>query len=215
MRFSYGLVIFVTLGMLVLVVLTGSYVAGRHKLWQTITKLEAEMRTLGPIVEESRSDLPSLAYSEVCEVGTTKVPRMEFVQVKYQGSMCLLRTDDWSAIRVRDSPEEIPGDLTIAARTAERSREALGWWDAMVAPRSELAKQLELTIFEYGGSRITRVIRTPTRTIGLATPVLSQRKRDVIIEIDGGKRMLVWQFGPGSRPLDEEFLINWALRIQY
>jgi hypothetical protein len=85
----------------------------------------------------------------------------------------------------------------------------------MVAPRSELAERLELTVIEYGASRITRVIRTPTRTIGIATPVRSQRKRDIIIEIDGGTRMLVWQFAPGRQPLDEEFLINWALRIQY
>jgi hypothetical protein len=193
----------------------GSYVASRHKLWRTITSLEAEMRTLGPIVEEARSDLPALPYSEVCEVGETKVPRMNFLYVKYQWAACVLRTESWSAITVKDAPEEILGGLTIAARVAASSREAIGWWEAMVAPKAELAKRLEFAIFEYGTSRLTRVIRTPTRAIGLATPVRSQRKRDIIIEIDGGTRMLVWQFVPHGQPLDEEFLIDWAMKIQY
>ncbi len=215
MRPTYWLAIFVSLAMLVLTGFMGSYVVGRHKLWRTITKLEAEMRTLGPIVEEIRSDLPDLPYSEVCEVGKTKVPRMEFVEVKYQDSMCLLRTDDWSAITVHDAPVENPKEATIAVRIEASHRESLGWWEAALAPASELATRLTLAIFEYATSRITRVIQTPTRTIGIAIPVQDQRRRHVLIETDAGTQLLVWQFAPGHQPLDEEFLINWALRIQY
>lgn len=215
MRFRYGLVIFVALGLLVLAVLTGRYVVGRHTLWKTITKLEAEMRTLGPIVEETRSDLPLLPYSEVCEVGKTKVPRMSFSYVKYQWAACVLRTEDWGALTVHDAPEEVPGRFTIAVRLEANRREALSWLEAMTSPRSELEARLVFAIYEYGTSRITRVIRTPTRTIGIQIPVLDQRKRHVVIEIDGGARMLMWQFSPARQPLDDEFLIDWALKVQY
>ena len=215
MRLSYWLVMFVSLAMLALAAVSGRHVAARHKLWKTITKLEAEMRTLGPIVEETRSDLPALAYSEVCEVGKTKVPRLDFVHVKYQWAACVLRTTDWSAITVHDAPVEILEGVTIAVRVAANRRDTLGWWEAVLAPRSELATRVTLAIFDVAASRITRVIETPSRTIGIAIPVQDQRRRHVIIEIDGGMRMLVWQFAPGRQPLDEEFLINWALQVQF
>lgn len=201
--------------MLVLAVLTGRYVVGRHKLWKTITTLEAEIRGLGPVVEESRADVPSPPVDGLFEVGATKVPRNEFVQIKFQGSACLLKTEDWGAITVDRTPAEIPQGVTIAVRVDAIRRSSLGWWDALRESRANLAMRLAIAIIENNVSRITRVVRTPTRVIALATPVRDQKKRDIIVEIDGGQRMLLWNFYPVRGELDEEFLIDWALKVQY
>jgi hypothetical protein len=214
-RLTHVAAIIALLGLLAFTLIVGGFVAARHKLWRAITKTETELRTLGPVVEETRADPPALPFSDVCEVGSTKVPRGNFVQVKYQAGMCLLRTVDWTAMTVHDSPVEVFDGVTIAVRVADNGRPPLGWWEAMRTPSSELGRRLVLAVVDVGSSRIMRVIRTPTRTIGIATPVKNQQKRDVFIEIDGGTRMLVWQFVPGRRPLDEEFLINWALQVQY
>lgn len=215
MRLKYVAAIFVSIALLALAIVSGIHIYARHTLWNSITKLEAEMHTLGPILEEARLDLPPLPYSEVCEVGKTRVPRLDFQYVKYQWTACVLRTADWSAVTVDDAPVEVPEGVTIAVRVAANRRESLGWWEAQLATKSELVRRLSLAVLDYSTSRITRVIRTDTRTIGIAIPVQDQRKRHIILETDGGRRMIVWQFSQAQRPLDEEALVAWVLQIQY